>query len=69
MSHPSVNFDSHKSSENEFITFFICYMTFCDHVINRLFDFVDNRPALEPTSLSSLVAIGLVEVEIYFLIN
>ena len=34
--------------ENEFITFFICYMTLCDHVINRLCDFVDKRPALDP---------------------
>ena len=35
-----------------------------DHVINRLCDFLDNRPALEPTTLSSLLAIGLPEVEI-----
>ena len=40
-------------------------MTLCDHVINRLCDFVDNRPALEPTTWSTLVAIGLAEVEIY----
>ena len=39
-------------------------MTLCDHVINRLCDFVDNKPTLEPTTLSSLLAIGLVEVEI-----
>ena len=39
-------------------------MTLCDHVINRLCDFVDDTPALEPTTLPSLVAIGLVEVEI-----
>ena len=38
-------------------------MTLCDHVINRLCDFVHNRPVLEPTTLSSLVAIGLAEVE------
>ena len=47
------------------IAFLICYTTLCDHVINRLCDFVDNRPALEPTTLSSLVVIGLGEVEIY----
>ena len=65
ISHPSVKFDSHGSRENEFITFFICYMALCDHVIDRLRDFVDNRPALEPTTLlSSLVAIRLAEVEI-----
>ena len=52
------------SRENEFMTFLICYMTLCDHVIISLYDFVDNRPAVEPTTLSSLVAIGLAEVEI-----
>ena len=40
------------------------YKLLCDHMINRLCDFVDNRPALEPTTLSSLIAIGLVEVKI-----
>ena len=39
-------------------------MTLCDHVINRLCDFVDNKLALEPTTLSSFLAIVLVEVEI-----
>ena len=39
-------------------------MTLSDHVMNRLCDFVDHRPALEPTTLPSLVAIGLAEVEI-----
>ena len=39
-------------------------MTLCDHVINRLFDFVDNKPALETTTLSSLLATVLAEVEI-----
>ena len=31
ISHPSVKFDSHMSRENEFKTFFICYMTLCEH--------------------------------------
>ena len=35
-----------------------------DNVINRLSDFVDNRPALEPTTLSRLLDIDLVEGEI-----
>ena len=48
ISHPSVKFDSHRSRENEFITFFICYMTLCDHVINRLCDFVNKKPAYNP---------------------
>ena len=64
ISHPSVKFDTHRTRGNEFITFFICYMTLCDHVINRLCDFVDKRLSLEPTTLPSLVDIGLTEVEI-----
>ena len=64
ISHPSVNFDSHRSRENEFITFFICYMTLYDHVINRLCYFVDNKPVLEPTNLSNFLATVLSEVEI-----
>ena len=47
---------SHKLRENESITFFIL----CDHVINRLCDFVDNRPALG----HHFVGIGLAEIEI-----
>ena len=39
-------------------------MTLCDHVSNSLCDFVDNKPALEPTNLSSFLVIVLVEVEI-----
>ena len=39
-------------------------MALCDHVINRLCDFVDNKPALEPTTLPSFLAIVLAEVEI-----
>ena len=62
--HPSVKFDSHRSHQNEFIMFLICYMTLCDHVINRLCDFVDNKPALETTTLSHFLAIVLAEVEI-----
>ena len=58
---PFCQVDGHRSRKKEFITFLIFYMTLCDHVINRLRDFVDNRPALEPTTVSSLVAIGLAE--------
>ena len=61
---PSVKFDSHRSRENEFITFFICYTTLYDHVINRLCNFVDNKLALELTTLSSFLAIVPAEVEI-----
>ena len=66
ISHPFVKFDSHRSRKNEFITFFIFYMALCDHVINRLCDFVDNRPELEPTTLSSLLAIGLAEYKVFY---
>ena len=65
ISHPSVKFDSHRLRENEFIKFFICYMTLCDNIINRLCYFVGDKPALEPTTLSSFSAIVLAEVEIY----
>ena len=65
ISHPSVKFDSHRCRKNEFITFFICYMTLYDHVINRLCDFVDHKPSpLELTTLSNVLAIVLAEVEI-----
>ena len=50
ISHPSVKFDSYRSRKNEYITFFVCYMTLCDHVINRLWDFMDNKPPLGPTT-------------------
>ena len=63
ISHPSVKFDSHKSRENEFVTFLIFYMTLFDHLINRLCEFPDNRPEKEPATLSSLLVIGLAEVE------
>ena len=61
ISHPSAKFDSDRSRESEFITFFICHVTLYNHVINRFCDLIDNMPALEPTSL---VAIGSTEVEI-----
>ena len=44
-------------------------MTLCDHMINSLCEFVDNRPPLEPATLSGLVAIDLAEVEIYCLLS
>ena len=53
ISHPSATFDSDRSRESEFITFFICHVTLYDHVINRLCDLIDNRPPLEPTTLAS----------------
>ena len=39
-------------------------MTLYDHVINRLCDFGDNKPVLEPTTLSSFLAIVLAQAEI-----
>ena len=53
----------YKSRGNGDIMFIICHVTWCVHVINGLCNFVDNIISSETTSLSSLVAIGLVEVE------
>ena len=39
-------------------------MTLCDHVINRLCDFVDKKPVLEPTTLSRFLATVLAEVDL-----
>ena len=39
-------------------------MTSCDHVINRLYEFVDNKLALEPTTLSIFLVVVPAEVEI-----
>ena len=38
-------------------------MTLCDHVVNRLWDVIGNKPALGPTTLASVVAIDLAENE------
>ena len=46
------------------VNIFHSHVTSCDHVINRLCDLIDNKLALEPTTLSNLVVIGLAEVEI-----
>ena len=62
ISHPSVKFDRDRSRESEFITFFLCHVTLYGHVINKLCDLMDNSPVLKPTTLSSLVAIGIEEL-------
>ena len=64
ISHNFVKFDSDRSRESEFITSFTCRVTLYDHVINRLRALMDNSLALEPTTRSSLLAIGPMEVEI-----
>ena len=64
ISHPSVDFYSQRLRESEFITFFKCHMTLCEHVIKRLSDVVNNRPAIKPTTLSSLIVTGLAEGQI-----
>ena len=38
--------------------FFICHVTSCDHVINRLYNCMDKSPSSEFIILSSLVATG-----------
>ena len=64
ISHHPVKFSGHKSRGNKDIMFFICHVTSCVHVIYGLYDFLDNIFSSQATSLSSLVAIGLVEMEI-----
>ena len=46
ISHTSVKFYSDRSPESKFKTFFICHVTLCDHVINRLCGLMDNKSAL-----------------------
>ena len=50
--------------EMEIEGFFICHVIWCVYGINGLRNFVDNIFSSKATFLSSLVAIGLVEVEI-----
>ena len=64
ISHPSIKFDRDRSRESEFKIFLISLVTLCDHIINRLSDLMDNNLTLKPTTLPSLVAIGLADVEI-----
>ena len=51
------------SRGNGDITFFICHVTWCVHLINKLCDLVDNTFLSGAISLSNLVAIGFVELE------
>ena len=46
--------------------FFICHVTWCVHVTKELCDFLGKIFSSEATSLSSLVAIGLLELEIKY---
>ena len=62
ISHYPAN-SSHRSRGNGDIAFFICHVTWCVHVTNGLCDFMDTIFSPKATSLSSLVAIGFVEVE------
>ena len=62
-SHHLVKFGGH-SSGGIGNTFFICHVSWYIHVMNRLCGFANSILSSEATSLSSLVAIGLVEVEI-----
>ena len=59
-----VKFGGHISRGIVDITFFICHVTWYVLVMNRLCGFANSILSSEATSLSSLVAIGLVELEI-----
>ena len=65
ISHYPAN-SGHRSRGNGDIAFFICHVTWCVHVTNGLYDFVDTIFSPKATSLSRLVAIGFVEVEKFF---
>ena len=47
------------------ISFFICHVTSCGHVISGSRDFAGCAPSASLTNLPSVVAISLVEVEIW----
>ena len=63
-SHHLVKFGDHRSQGIGDITFFICHVTWYIQVMNRLCGFANSIFSSQATSLSRLVAIGLVEVEI-----
>ena len=57
ISHYPIKFGSQRPRGGEHITFFICHVTSCDHVINKLYDFVVG-------GLPSLPTKSFVKVEI-----
>ena len=65
ISHNPVKFGDHKPCGGRSdITFFICHVTLCDYVINKLYDYVDKSHSSEVIILSRLVATWFAEVEI-----
>ena len=58
-------FGSHRSWGSGDILFFICHVTSCGHVIEGSRNFAGNGPSAFLTSLPIVVAISLVEVEIW----
>ena len=63
-SHHLVKFGGHMSRGIGDITFFICHYDLVYPLDERLCGFANSIFSSEATSMSSLVAIGLVEVEI-----
>ena len=59
-------FDAHRSSASGNITYLICHMTSQDHVIERSCEVTDGSTPLYVTVQPSLMAIGIVVVEICF---
>ena len=59
-------FDAHRSSASGNVTYLICHMTSQDHVIERSCEVTDGSTPLYVTILPSLMAIGIVVVEICF---
>ena len=64
MSYHRAKFDGHRHSGNKDIMIFACHVTWQDHVIRALYDFLVRSPSKVVTILTSFVAIGTVLVEI-----
>ena len=61
-------FGSHSLRGSGDISLFICHVTSCGHVIAGSRNFVGCGPSAWLTSLPSVVAISLVEVEIWYIL-
>ena len=57
-------FGGHRHSGSRDIMIFVCHVSWQDHKIGALYDFMVRSPAKEVAILTSFVAIGTVLVEI-----
>ena len=63
--HPA-KFRDHRHSGSRDKMVFVCHVTFQDHVIRALFDFIIRSPSRYVTIVPRLVAIGTVVLKIYW---